>query len=129
MIFTSRGNPTVVGSPADLESKEIGTNIHIHAPDGGTRIVDSQEENNLSRSLTQRHIQMIALAGAIVNSPPPNLLDAHSTNKTRVPDYSSLSAAPSKPAVLSARSSAMHSSASSSVPYNLLWAKSLPSFP
>ncbi|CZR65803.1 related to general amino acid permease [Phialocephala subalpina] len=31
----------------------------------GVRIVDEQEENNLSRSLGQRHIQMIALAGAI----------------------------------------------------------------
>jgi amino acid permease len=33
------------------------------------RIVDEQEENNLSRSLGQRHIQMIALAGAIVRHP------------------------------------------------------------
>jgi amino acid permease len=30
------------------------------------RIVEVQEEENLSRSLKQRHIQMIALAGAIV---------------------------------------------------------------
>jgi len=32
----------------------------------GIRIVDEREEKNLSRSLGQRHIQMIALAGAIV---------------------------------------------------------------
>ncbi|KUJ11301.1 uncharacterized protein LY89DRAFT_655092 [Mollisia scopiformis] len=31
----------------------------------GVRIIDEQEEENLSRSLGQRHIQMIALAGAI----------------------------------------------------------------
>ena len=30
------------------------------------RIVDVNEERDLSRSLSQRHIQMIALAGAIV---------------------------------------------------------------
>jgi amino acid transporter len=30
------------------------------------QIVDDHEENDLSRSLSQRHIQMIALAGAIV---------------------------------------------------------------
>lgn len=33
------------------------------------QIVEDQEENNLSRSLGQRHIQMIALAGAIVGIP------------------------------------------------------------
>jgi amino acid permease len=37
---------------------------------GGVRIVED-EERNLSRSLSQRHIQMIALAGAIVRSSFP----------------------------------------------------------
>lgn len=31
------------------------------------RIVEEQEDRDLSRSLKQRHIQMIALAGAIVS--------------------------------------------------------------
>ena len=37
----------------------------------GPSIILEQEEHKLSRSLSQRHIQMIALAGAIVTSSPP----------------------------------------------------------
>lgn len=40
----------------------------ISEPDNVLRIVDEHEDKNLSRSLNQRHIQMIALAGAIVST-------------------------------------------------------------
>ena len=55
----------------DVESpsKELGgSNVHnVHMTSYSVRIVHAQEENNLSRALSQRHIQMIALAGAIVS--------------------------------------------------------------
>lgn len=52
----------------DSGSKIIYQNeVHISAePHGAERIVDQREDNDLSRSLKGRHIQMIALAGAIV---------------------------------------------------------------
>lgn len=34
------------------------------------QIVDVQEKQNLSRGLKQRHVQMIAIAGAIVRTVP-----------------------------------------------------------
>jgi amino acid permease len=40
------------------------------SPPHGRRIVERQEDRDLSRSLKQRHIQMIALAGAIVSFIP-----------------------------------------------------------
>ncbi|KAI9054817.1 hypothetical protein LZ554_001962 [Drepanopeziza brunnea f. sp. 'monogermtubi'] len=43
--------------------KEISNNSQDR--ETSVQIVDSQEENNLQRALGQRHIQMIALAGAI----------------------------------------------------------------
>jgi amino acid permease len=36
-------------------------------PQNAGRIVEEREDKDLSRSLKQRHIQMIALAGAIVS--------------------------------------------------------------
>ncbi|PBP22350.1 hypothetical protein BUE80_DR006913 [Diplocarpon rosae] len=51
------------GPAMDVENKETGSIVRNRH--GSVQIVDSQEENNLSRALGQRHIQMIALAGAI----------------------------------------------------------------
>ncbi|KAH6717410.1 amino acid permease/ SLC12A domain-containing protein [Leptodontidium sp. MPI-SDFR-AT-0119] len=50
-------------TPMDVENKDVGTNVDDRSD--SVRIVHAQEENNLSRALSQRHIQMIALAGAI----------------------------------------------------------------
>jgi len=49
---------------------EVAPSVRNGFPDPEkTHIVEEQEEKNLSRSLKQRHIQMIALAGAIVRFP------------------------------------------------------------
>ena len=49
----------------------------------GPSIILEQEEHKLSRSLSQRHIQMIALAGAIVtSSPPPHVTPADTAQGT-----------------------------------------------
>lgn len=62
------GRPAAVEAataiPMDVENKDVGTNVDDRSD--SVRIVHAQEENNLSRALSQRHIQMIALAGAIV---------------------------------------------------------------
>ncbi|KAN0105057.1 putative amino acid permease [Hyaloscypha variabilis] len=58
--------PGSTGSEDDVEAKAITeTNVQVEPQHGGAHIVDEHEENDLSRSLSQRHIQMIALAGAI----------------------------------------------------------------
>jgi len=62
------GHPTSPGSDNDVESNAISdNNVQVEPQHRGVQIVDSHEENDLSRSLSQRHIQMIALAGAIVS--------------------------------------------------------------
>ena len=62
--------PGSTGSEDDVEAKAITeTNVQVEPQHGGAHIVDEHEENDLSRSLSQRHIQMIALAGAIVRYP------------------------------------------------------------
>ncbi|CZT09991.1 related to general amino acid permease [Rhynchosporium agropyri] len=51
----------------DFEDKDVGNktfSTNVHAAFNPDRIVHDQE-NNLSRALSQRHIQMLALAGAI----------------------------------------------------------------
>ncbi len=53
------------GTDVDVENK-AGPEIRS-IPSGHRGIVEEHEENDLSRSLSQRHIQMIALAGAIVS--------------------------------------------------------------
>jgi amino acid permease len=65
---------------ADLAFDEKGiANAYLESSNGdGVQILD-RRENNLSRSLTQRHIQMIALAGAIVGeflSSPARMMKA-----------------------------------------------------
>lgn len=57
----------------DSGSKIVYQNeVHISAePHDGERIVDQREDNDLSRALKGRHIQMIALAGAIVRIQDP----------------------------------------------------------
>ncbi|KAL3422231.1 Dicarboxylic amino acid permease 3 [Phlyctema vagabunda] len=57
-------------APAAINTNDKNTFVPDNYHDGeklafGTPIVEAQENNNLSRSLKQRHIQMIALAGAI----------------------------------------------------------------
>lgn len=82
-------------------------------------IVTEQEERDLRRGLAQRHVSMIALAGeccALIE------LLAHLQGLS-VPVSSFPWAAPSRPAALSVPSSATRSSASSSVPSSLRWAK------
>jgi amino acid permease len=65
---------------------EIFTDPSLTDPQNGGRIVEEREDKDLSRSLKQRHIQMIALAGAIVSEP----VDTKSQNLTiqRALDYS-----------------------------------------
>jgi amino acid permease len=48
---------------------EIFTDPNLTDPHNAGRIVEEREDKDLSRSLKQRHIQMIALAGAIVSEP------------------------------------------------------------
>ena len=66
-MFEKFQRPAFAAAAADAQ-KDVEENkeVHVQAQSGSVRIVDSQEENNLSRALSQRHIQMIALAGAIV---------------------------------------------------------------
>jgi amino acid permease len=52
----------VTTNDVDIEDTAVG-------PRDDHRIVDRREDQDLSRSLKQRHIQMIALAGAIVSTP------------------------------------------------------------
>lgn len=66
MFGLSGGSSTLVRSTEDVETKAVPGNAQVEVGQGGDRIVDDHEENDLSRSLSQRHIQMIALAGAIV---------------------------------------------------------------
>lgn len=61
--FGKSDDNIVVANPADVENGPP-------SPPHGRRIVERQEDRDLSRSLKQRHIQMIALAGAIVSSTP-----------------------------------------------------------
>lgn len=53
----------------NLENKTVfeGEVDITFEPHDGVRIVEGREDRDLSRSLKQRHIQMIALAGAIVS--------------------------------------------------------------
>jgi amino acid permease len=71
------GQPLEIRSES-LQSYEVDPNISktgfldratiLNDHQNEVQIVEDQEENNLSRSLGQRHIQMIALAGAIVRN-------------------------------------------------------------
>lgn len=63
----------------------------------GTRVIDAREDEDLSRSLEQRHIQMIALAGAIVSpyyrhlsQSPPHFVTYIDLISIREPDSFSL---------------------------------------
>lgn len=54
--------------PIDLENRKgagEGSNASVNSIQNDGRIVEINEERDLSRSLKQRHIQMIALAGAV----------------------------------------------------------------
>lgn len=67
--MASNGVGALGGRDLDPDSSKNGfldDSALVGEGQDGVRIVDEQEENNLSRSLGQRHIQMIALAGAIV---------------------------------------------------------------
>jgi amino acid transporter len=67
MFGKALGSPNSTGSDDYVETKAASDpNVQVEVEQGGVRIVDDHEENDLSRSLSQRHIQMIALAGAIV---------------------------------------------------------------
>jgi hypothetical protein len=70
MFGKSLGRPIWAGSEDDVEANKAVTETNVQVePEQGhgvVQIVDFHEENDLSRSLSQRHIQMIALAGAIV---------------------------------------------------------------
>lgn len=63
----------------EIEKDGFGSKTIIGAgdlrPSGehGEGVIDEREKG-LARALKQRHIQMIALAGAIVSIPSPNLL-------------------------------------------------------
>ena len=87
------GQPFSKGSEDDVEAKAIPseTKVQVEPQHGGVQIVDAHEENDLSRSLSQRHIQMIALAGAIVSG----LAISHQriTDTARAPVSSSVLAA------------------------------------
>jgi len=48
---------------------KVFTDPSLTDPPNVGRIVEEREDKDLSRSLKQRHIQMIALAGAIVSEP------------------------------------------------------------
>jgi amino acid permease len=54
------------GPSHDVEHEGSGEYLVATGESTGVRIVEDQEKN-LARSLSQRHIQMIALAGAIVS--------------------------------------------------------------
>ncbi|KAJ5052206.1 uncharacterized protein L3040_001965 [Drepanopeziza brunnea f. sp. 'multigermtubi'] len=59
-----RPTAAVAAVRAEMDAdRKIGNNSQDR--ETSVQIVDSQEENNLQRALGQRHIQMIALAGAI----------------------------------------------------------------
>lgn len=92
------------------------------------QIVDAQEENNLQRALGQRHIQMIALAGAIVSYLPFPLSRDDSHPNRALACFSVLEAL-SRPVVRWERCLDMPSSASLSVPYSLPWEKRRRCFP
>lgn len=85
-------------SDADLE------NTPAAPPDASVRrIVEEQEDKDLARALTQRHIQMIALAGAIVSPSPSRVLNTAPPDLfSRARVSSSLLAAPSRLAAPSA---------------------------
>jgi hypothetical protein len=67
MFFRSAVPDPVMSSPSEVDEKAPTADFAYPVPgfNGEGGIVDSRERN-LSRSLSQRHIQMIALAGAIV---------------------------------------------------------------
>jgi hypothetical protein len=99
----------------DLENTPaVPHDVSIH------RIVEEKEDNDLARALKQRHIQMIALAGAIVSTPSPAQKFPFINFFARAQVSSSLLAVPSRPAALSARSWATCSSALLSAPCNSL---------
>lgn len=101
MFGRSVGSPISTGSDVDVETKAVTeTNVRADPQRGGVQIVDDHEENDLSRSLSQRHIQMIALAGAIVRRPA--VLCQWKTDTSRERDSSSVSGELSKLAVHSA---------------------------
>jgi hypothetical protein len=106
----------VVTNQNDLENTPaVPHDVSIH------RIVEEKEDNDLARALKQRHIQMIALAGAIVSAiPPPAQKFPFINFFARAQVSSSLLAVPSRRAALSARSWATCSSALWSAPCNLL---------
>ncbi len=90
MFGKSLGSPISTGSEDDVENKAVTErNVQVESDRDVVQIVDAHEEHDLSRSLSQRHIQMIALAGAIVRRPPIFCLSA--TNDPREQDSSSVS--------------------------------------
>jgi hypothetical protein len=91
-------SPDSTGSKVDVETKAVTeTNVRAEPQNSGVQIVDDHEENDLSRSLSQRHIQMIALAGAIVRR--LIIFRQWRTDMSREQDSSSVLAALYKPAV------------------------------
>ena len=97
MFETSMGQSFSTRSKDDVEAKVGETNVQVEPQHGGVQIVDAHEENDLSRSLSQRHIQMIALAGAIVRYLA--IFYRRMTDTAREPVSSSVLAALYKPAV------------------------------
>ena len=79
-------------SATDLDVENKGAPEIQSVPSGfGHGIVEQHEENDLSRSLSQRHIQMIALAGAIVSEMKTFKFPRdHPAHPSRVPDSSSV---------------------------------------
>lgn len=62
----------VVGADRELSPDRVEAGPVPKPSDQETAIVHDEEDQNLSRSLQQRHTQMIAIAGAIVSSESPN---------------------------------------------------------
>jgi amino acid permease len=87
----SVGSSPSIRPTDDVKSKSVPGNVQVVIEQGGARIVDDHEENDLSRALSQRHIQMIALAGAIVGLHLASTRTGADTSRER--DSSSVSAA------------------------------------
>jgi amino acid permease len=66
-MFNKTDDTIVTTSPDDADVENAAAVPHDASPH---RIVEEREDQDLSRSLKQRHIQLIALAGAIVSSMP-----------------------------------------------------------